>query len=140
MIPCGWDSLGSRIRIRGGLLCYSLLGEGLAELAAFTKTLFIVVNLSFQANAGFLPWWKRAVISIPTCQHNHLTICMPTTSVWTVPAFQCDCTNSLCPLRTTETSWSRLVSVESRLHFIQVSLYMINKTLPSHCTYQNILS
>ena len=58
VVPCGWDSLVSRIRSRGGLLCYSLLGEGisgLAELAAFTKTVFSVVNLSFQAYAGFLP-------------------------------------------------------------------------------------
>jgi hypothetical protein len=41
VVPCGCDSLVSKIRIRGGLLCYSLLGEGtsgLAEVAAFTKT------------------------------------------------------------------------------------------------------
>jgi hypothetical protein len=102
--------------------------------------LFNIVNLSFQANAGFLPWWNTAVISIPTCQHNHLTICLPTASVWIVPAFRRDCTNSLCPLRNTETFWLRPGSVESRLHFIRVSLYMINKTLPSHCTYQSIFS
>ena len=131
VVPCGWDSLVSRIRIKGGLLCYSLQGEGLsglAELAAFTKTVFSVVNLSFQAHAGFSPWWNGAVISFQTHQHNHLPICSHTTHVWTVPAFWRDCTNSLCPLSTTETSWFRLVSVESRLHFIQVSLCMINKT------------
>jgi len=55
VVPCGWDSLVSRIRIRGGLLCYSLLGEGISGLAAFTKTVFSIVNLSFQAHAGFSP-------------------------------------------------------------------------------------